>query len=193
MERDGYFDYLYKCSSFKSNLNAKSIEEVTGSHLNSSFTNINVNELLIENSNMPKIPKNISNFFPYLGTFNITESNLEMIESEDFLELVYLKNLFIANSKIHQLPPYLFVGLYIEDFTLIDSPVDFVHQHTFVGTSTLKDIYFLGNCAPAVTIFGEIHSERNNYNFLEEKEVENSKITKIPLEIGFIKILRENF
>lgn len=98
---------VYNCRPTVSNTGTKSLQTVTGNHLDG-FTNFDVKYLYIYNQNLNYVPSNIDHFFQNLTGLDWHNSNLLSVTSEDlrpFPELIVFSS---YNNEVEEINGDLF-------------------------------------------------------------------------------------
>lgn len=137
--KSSQYDCLINDANLKGN-----ITKIIGNQI----SNFEVESLVIQKSNMEKIPQNLAEFFPNLVKLNITKTNLKSIDKEDLKNFPKLEILTLNFTQIHKLPEKLFEFTpNVKEVNIENSLIEFVNFHTFDGLKNLKTIKFNNSCA----------------------------------------------
>lgn len=138
---------IYKCKvrNLDIQLSNESVSDVIGSHKENK-TKQNVQILIIENQVCHYLPSDINLHFPEVYHFDIRNSGLKVVTSEQMKMFPKLKHLYIRNNPIIIIPEQLFIhNPLLEFINLNHNKIKVVGSRVFEPLGKLISLSIEGN------------------------------------------------
>lgn len=165
------FRKIYSCNIVRADLRGRYGDTVINFdliHDNPDKSDQDVEAVVIIESKLSKIPHNFQELFENLTILCIKQCNLEKIERKDLRNFINLKEVWMPNNKIKELPENLFVDHpEIEKISFSNNKISIIGEKILDGLDDLKYANFNRNLTIDVTY----DAEEPRISLMELKEI----------------------